>query len=339
MWSAAWGLNTKKARVGKVVSRMRKALRRKRGPSKTITLPATSLAPIRDGYLSLVVIAKDEASYLVEWIEFHKLVGIEHIYLYDNGSTDETRDVLAPYVKSGFVTYLPWASFDTSVVPQYQAYAHALCNFGPLWRWMAFIDVDEFIFPLRQDRLQDVLPAYEALPAVALHWHMFGTSGHKTRPPGLVIDNYTRRALLPPRLGNPDLSKWKSIVDPAMVEAVISPHMFLLKDGRKGAFDEQRHWVQKSTRAQAASRILRLNHYFTRSEEELATKINKGSACRRPTDIVTPKQWAEDRAKCIDTETVTDEAILRFVKPLKERLAFTADDEGRQLAKTHPLGR
>jgi hypothetical protein len=276
--------------------------------------------------LSVVVIAMNEASYLAEWIEFHQLVGVEHIYLYDHGSTDDTRDVIEPYVRSGFVTYLPWAYFDASVSPQRQAYAHALCNFGPSWRWMTFIDVDEFIFPLRHDRLQDALRGYEDLPALALHWHMFGPSGHKTRPPGLVIENYTRRASLPSRNGR-NLCKWKSIVDPTKIKAVISPHIFMLTDGRKGAFDESRHWVQKTQRAQTASRILRLNHYFTRSEEELASKIAKGDVTRSAADVLHPTKWLPgfvrnkvELAKSIDAETVTDESILRFAGPLRQRL-------------------
>ena len=39
-----------------------------------------------------------------EWIEFHRLVGVERFFLYDNGSTDDHREVLAPYVEEGIVT-------------------------------------------------------------------------------------------------------------------------------------------------------------------------------------------------------------------------------------------
>ena len=45
-------------------------------------------------FLSVVAIAKNEAPYIKEWIEYHKLVGVERFYFYDNGSTDNTREVL-----------------------------------------------------------------------------------------------------------------------------------------------------------------------------------------------------------------------------------------------------
>jgi hypothetical protein len=66
-------------------------------------------------YLSASTIYRDAASYLAEWIEFHRLMGVERFFLYDNGSTDGHRDVLAPY-ESGHpvatvadaVRRLPW---------------------------------------------------------------------------------------------------------------------------------------------------------------------------------------------------------------------------------------
>jgi hypothetical protein len=288
---------------------------------KAIMLPKIRRSSALQGYLSAVVIAKNEASYIVEWLEFHRLVGIEHFYLYDNGSTDDTSEILRSYLDSGRVTLIPWASYDLNGRIQYQAYAHALCNFGPFWRWMAFIDVDEFLFPLESDSLQTVLATYEDLPAVAVHWHMFGPSGHKRRPAGLVIENYTRRAPVPsPAKEGKRLSKWKCIVDPTKVKAVSSPHAFTLEDGREGAYDEERRWIVKSQRAGSASKTLRLNHYFTKSEEELAVKMAKGSVGAKLKKNARPKTWAASRAESLETQTITDEAILRFAAQLRERL-------------------
>jgi hypothetical protein len=310
-------------RPSELVPALARAIRPKQKPvDKEVILPVLQGTDQRRSYLSAVVIAKNEASYLVEWLEFHRLVGIEHVYLYDNGSTDETREILRSYIRGGFVTYLPWANFDRNAVPQRQAYAHALCNFGQRWRWMAFIDVDEFLFPLKDDSLRTVLRAYDDLPAIAVHWHMFGSSGHKRRPSGLVIENYTDRAPIPSAAGHDEiLLKWKSIVDPSKVRAVVSPHVFMFEDGRKGAYDEDRRWILKTQRAGAASTVLRLNHYFTKSEEELAVKIAKGSVGRLSVQGTNPKSFAALRAAAVEVETVKDESILRFVGPLRSRMA------------------
>ena len=53
----------------------------------------------------------DESNYLREWIEFHLMVGVDRFVLYDNGSEDNSREILDPYVAGGIVTLLPWAGF------------------------------------------------------------------------------------------------------------------------------------------------------------------------------------------------------------------------------------
>lgn len=45
-------------------------------------------------YLSICAVIKNEGPYLEEWIEFHRIQGVEHFYLYDNGSADQTKDIL-----------------------------------------------------------------------------------------------------------------------------------------------------------------------------------------------------------------------------------------------------
>ena len=59
-------------------------------------------------YLSACTIYRDAAPYLAEWVEFHRLVGVERFFLYDNGSSDDHRDVLAPYVDEGSVVVHDW---------------------------------------------------------------------------------------------------------------------------------------------------------------------------------------------------------------------------------------
>lgn len=42
--------------------------------------------------IAISVIVKDEATYIEEWVEYYKLIGIDKIYLYDNDSQDKIRD-------------------------------------------------------------------------------------------------------------------------------------------------------------------------------------------------------------------------------------------------------
>ena len=71
--------------------------------------------------VSICAIFKDEAPYIKEWIEFHKIVGVEHFYMYNNFSSDNYMDVLSPYIERGDVTLIDWP------VPQGQMKAYKDC--------------------------------------------------------------------------------------------------------------------------------------------------------------------------------------------------------------------
>ena len=92
-------------------------------------------------YLSIVAIYRDEAVYLREWVEFHRIVGVERFFLYDNFSVDDHREVLAPYLDEGIVVLHEWPVFPGQI----PAYDDALRRHGAESRWIAFIDLDEFV--------------------------------------------------------------------------------------------------------------------------------------------------------------------------------------------------
>jgi Glycosyltransferase family 92 len=283
--------------------------------------PRIPSEPVRE--LSVVAIMKDEGPYLREWIEFQRLMGVSRVYLYDNGSTDDSNEVVTRFVAERFATVIPWMTFatDAESSAQLYAYAHALCNFGPQFRWMAFIDLDEFLFPVSATNLVEVLSRYEDCPCLCVPWFMFGFSEHESRPAGLVIENYTQRSPFPPPPDREKLLQWKSVVQPAEVVSVSSTHMFDLACGITGGFDERKRLVTRRKRHEnpPPGAVLRINHYFTRSRREFAAKVNrKRFDYGGGTDRRIPTQRCAD---LIEVETVSDDAILRFVPALRERVA------------------
>jgi len=43
-----------------------------------------------------------------QWIEYHRLLGVEHFYIYDNNSEDTILARLQAYMDAGVVTYIHW---------------------------------------------------------------------------------------------------------------------------------------------------------------------------------------------------------------------------------------
>jgi hypothetical protein len=219
-------------------------------------------------YLSVCSCLGYDALYLLEWIEFHRLVGVEHFYLYNNGDREVHEQLLGSYTDEGLVTLRDWPEFP----PVFPAYEHCLNKHGEDSRWIAFIDTDEFLFSPLGRPLPDVLEEYEPWPAVVVNWAMFGTSGHRVRPRGPVIENYVLRT------GDADFNTHvKSIVDPARTESYCNnPHSFSYTEA--SAVDENCVPVEGAKSDHVSFERLRINHYWTKSEQEAATKFSRPRA-------------------------------------------------------------
>jgi Glycosyltransferase family 92 len=257
-------------------------------------------------YLSICATYRDEAPYLREWIEFHRLVGVERFFLYNKLSADEHQAVLAPYVDSGVVVPYDWPTDGG----QLDAYSHCVENRRRDSRWIAFIDVDEFLFPPRSGSLRDVLADYEAFPAVGVSLVMFGPSGHETKPPGLVTESYVQRML--------EQTTIKSIVNPRHVTECSSVHHF--RYDVSSTVDENKYPIHGTRTRTPSCERLRINHYFTKSVEEYRRRTELPSAVGGKKQFI---PWMAD----LDTVPAgeTDDAILRFVPALREALATGED--------------
>jgi hypothetical protein len=90
----------------------------------------------------------DKKYELVEWIEYHLMIGIEHFYLYDHFSSDNLELFLRSYIERNIVTivrwpYKPLEGHHWNMI-QSASMNHALKNFGPFNSWMGYFDVDEY---------------------------------------------------------------------------------------------------------------------------------------------------------------------------------------------------
>lgn len=217
-------------------------------------------------YLTLCCIAKDENARIVEWAAFHALRGVERIVVYDNGSRLPLADALAPLTDR--------IDIEVHDLPgparQLEAYAHCLEVHGPATKWLAFIDVDEFLLPRREDDLRQVLTDFEEFAGLGVNWVMFGSGGHETPPPGLLIEAFTRRA----PYEFPTNHHIKSIVRPAYVQGPLSPHHFAYAPGRHCV--SERGFPLPGPYGPHHNARLQLNHYFFRSRQEFAEKIERG---------------------------------------------------------------
>ena len=216
--------------------------------------------------VALCCVFKNEADWLREWIEFHRLIGIDHFYLYNNVSTDHYLDVLTPYLLAGTVEIFNFSETPLQTHHQKEIYNHAIHLAKGLSEWLAIIDTDEFIVPLETQNLVSYLKSFPAhVGGIEINWQTFGTSGvQQLKPNELLIEKLILKA---PYYAA--INTWaKSIVRPHAVTWCVSSHHCLYHPEftclRVTPCCEAYPAVPEN---EAAVSKIRIHHYIYRTEE------------------------------------------------------------------------
>jgi hypothetical protein len=211
--------------------------------------------------LSLVLIAKDEESYLEEFVCYHHLLGVEHFFIYDNESKISIKEFLKNY--SDICTFIDYPG----TAMQFAAYSHFCKTYGHKTKWAAFTDTDEFIVLRNHANLIDFLNEYKSADAIGFNWVYFGDNYHEDKPSGLVIDNFT---LCQPGQNN----HIKTIAKPSKIESFGNAHFISMQSGSVYT-DVKRNRITGPFNENYVIDIAQINHYFSKSKEECIKKYSR----------------------------------------------------------------
>lgn len=254
-------------------------------------------------YLAVSVSYKSDLWNLLEFIEYHRLVGVSHFYICNNDDNPAfSSHILESYVSSGIVTHIPTAKMFKGTRNRQRA-AHQFCLriAKNKVKWLALLDMDEFLYPVKCDSVPQVLMNYTNFSSVVFNYTCFGSS-HLFFRPQLQTESYVYRA--------PNHWKWnklcKAIGQVQKVKDVQHHHYF-----DKNMVDENKRrcdWVKPYT-----ANVLRINHYLSRSRQDYQDKMRRGNPLREKRDWRW-FHWA-DRNDILDVGMKD-----RFVDRLREAL-------------------
>ncbi|MCL2416817.1 MAG: glycosyltransferase family 92 protein [Bacteroidales bacterium] len=218
-------------------------------------------------YLAVCTMAKNESSYFDEWIKWHRDLGVEKFYIYDNESTDNTKEVLAPYIKSGLVEY----TFFAGKRKQLPIYDDCFAKHRLDAHWIAFIDIDEFIVPIKEKTIPDFLKQFENFSAIEINWLIYGSGGAKEREEGAVMERFKHHAPFDHELNR----IVKNIVNPRRVFNFSGVHEVARICGK--TVDSHGEIIKKKyTDREPQFDVIRINHYAVKSYEEFLEKRARG---------------------------------------------------------------
>ena len=250
--------------------------------------------------VAICAIGRMENRYLREWIEWHKGLGVEKFFIYDNGhgNDENPRDVIGDDPQ---VVIMDWRDRDGNT--QCEAYDECYREHGSEFDWMGFIDIDEFVQSERP--LPDVLNTIEA-DVVAFSWRMMTDNGlvhYDDRP---VQERFTQ----PAADLKPESQFVKSFVrggieglsfdrDPHMPHhpalEVVNPNGGKAPQCSVGTGSREVAWI---------------DHHFTKTAEEFMQKVSRSWPAIHDERIIEKEKNAANHFFRFNERTAEKEAIL-----------------------------
>src|SRR5262245_49617239 len=234
--------------------------------------------------LAIAAPVRGEARYIVEWIAYHRALGIRLFILADHGGIDDTSRILHELHDRKIIWRLDWLDRKASQMAQMAFNGLALNLAARFADGLFLIDVDEFLRPqAATDAIPDIAVRWLSDPgigAVMLNWAIYGSSGRVEPGEGLVIERFIRRA---PQQHSANCIG-KTFVRLAACQGPDNPHAVTLRDGYRYvdtrgqniAWDTTKGFEVGITRS-AMWDVLRLDHFIIKSRAEFAAKRARGS--------------------------------------------------------------
>jgi hypothetical protein len=142
--------------------------------------------------ISVLAMFKNECSVIKAWIEHYLAEGVEHFYLIDNGTGDNTNTILSRY--SHYITLIKDGKrmeTGTQTLLMNTLYLHKIRKET---EWLIICDVDEYIYA-RNDYIQ-IMDVLKTIPRniekIWIPWKCFGSNGHKDQPTS-ITKSFTKR--------------------------------------------------------------------------------------------------------------------------------------------------
>ena len=258
--------------------------------SKPLRAPEIAArASTRAGRIAVVTTMKNEGPFILEWLSYHRAIGVTDFLVYTNDCTDGTDDLLKLLQRHGVVQHRENPFRESGLKPQHAALRAAerekLITGSD---WIACIDVDEFInIHAGEGRLQDLFSAVGDANLISMTWRLFGNSDLHDFDDRFIIEQFTRCA---PHLIRKPHQAWgfKTLFRNNKLFRKLGVHR---PKGLQPQLVDKIRWVNgsgkplpqsmyrnawRSTATSYGYDLVTLNHYAVRSAESFLVKRDRG---------------------------------------------------------------
>lgn len=242
----------------------------------------------KDG-TAIVTTMKNEGPFILEWVAYHRVIGVDRFLVYTNDCTDGTDTFLELLQSKGYLQHRDNKFEGTGLKPQHNAFR--LAEDEDLIRdaaWVICMDVDEYITIKTGDGTLSAL--YDAIGdanMVALNWRLFGNNNVHAFEDRPIMEQFTRCA---PEYTRKPHQAWgfKTLFKNNGIFKKLGVHR---PKGLKPQLWDDIEWLNgsgqpipkdmfrnawRSTTETYGYDLVQLNHYAVRSAESFLVKRDRG---------------------------------------------------------------
>ncbi len=261
---------------------------------KPVRAPESKMqeAPVqatKGGRTCIITCMKNEGPFILEWIAFHRAIGVDDFLVYTNDCTDGTDELLDLLQERGILQRRDNKFEGSGLKPQHWALAAA--DNEPLMKnagWAISMDVDEFInIHVGEGRLDDLYKAVGDANMISCTWRLFGNGQVHEYVDDFLVNQFHRCA---PEFCRKPHQAWgfKTLFRNLGIYKKMGVHR---PKGLKPDLWDQIKWVNgsgkpmpkklirngwRSTTDSYGYDLVTLNHYAVRSAESFLVKRDRG---------------------------------------------------------------
>ncbi|MBL4917655.1 glycosyltransferase family 2 protein [Szabonella alba] len=148
------------------------------------------------GRTAIVTTMKNEGPFILEWLAYHRAIGVDDFLIYTNDCSDGTDTMLDLLQRKGIVQHRDNPFRDSGLKPQHAALQAAESE--PVMHdcgWGICMDVDEFInIRIGDGTLAALYDAMGNANMISLTWRLFGNAEVHDFQDRFLLDQFTRCA-------------------------------------------------------------------------------------------------------------------------------------------------
>ena len=284
-----------------------------------------SPASERGDKIVLVTAMKNEGPFLLEWIAYHRAIGVTNFIVFTNDCTDGTDTLLDLLAARDIVEHYENPFREMNLKPQRAGFRAA--EQMPTVQnadWLMTSDVDEFInVHVGDGHLRDLFAAVGDANMISCTWRLFGNSDLEAYEDDFLLRQFTRcaaeSAARPHQAWgfktiyqNNGIFRKLGVHRPKGLFGPAAPHLNWVNGSGKIMPEKEYRTGWRSTVATVGYDLVSLNHYAVRSNESFLVKRDRGRVNHVDRDQGSA-YWFR-----MNHNTTEDHSIQRMIPALEE---------------------